>query len=141
MDTVGPLTGQATNTSLTTYADDLGRFMLFEDVPAYKLQHQKNDELLTKNLAPLGLAQNRGKKQIITCAHKPKLAQRITRALFRMTAEVAGAVPTRQGTYLGGQLSWGDDSHKEASERIKAMKKRLELYGEILAPRQYRPSL
>ena len=63
MDTVDPLTGTATNTSLTTYADGLGRFMLFADVPAYKVQHTKNDELLTNNLEPLGLAQNRGKNK------------------------------------------------------------------------------
>ena len=48
MNTTDPITNTRINTSLTTYADDLGRFMLFSTLDSYKEQHHQNDRTLEK---------------------------------------------------------------------------------------------
>ena len=63
MYTTDPVTNTPVSTSLTTYADDLARFMLFHDIADYQFHHNSNDVYLDICLKPLGMTQSKLKNK------------------------------------------------------------------------------
>jgi hypothetical protein len=118
---IDPLTGEEVQVNTTVFADDLERSMLAETAAEAELKVRRSNLVLDAKLAPLEMAQNRDKEEMVPALYG-RGSVKETKTLVALNGQEGWGQTKEEAKYLGNMFVHNGSTKANTDRRINGMR-------------------